>query len=85
MSCITPKGQITEQYTLPKRRVRISSAATTPTFRASTAGRNCTLAIHPNHACSAPVTSRKSRVMQVKKILANVIRIFLSIMIRFIV
>uniref|UniRef100_UPI003FF13711 hypothetical protein n=1 Tax=Alistipes shahii TaxID=328814 RepID=UPI003FF13711 len=50
MSCITPSGQMTEQYTRPKRSVRITRNATTPTFRASRAGRNWIFAIQPNHA-----------------------------------
>ena len=41
---------ITEQYTLPKTRVRSTRAITTPTFRASTAGRNWIFAIHPSQA-----------------------------------
>ena len=50
MSCMTPSGQMTEQYTLPNIRVSSTSAMITPALRAITAGRNCTLAIHPSHA-----------------------------------
>jgi hypothetical protein len=50
ISCMTPRGHITEQYTLPKRRVRTARAATTPKLSASTAGRNWIFAIHPSHA-----------------------------------
>ena len=44
----------------------------TPTFNASTAGRNCIFAIQPNHECSVPVKSRNSNVMNVKNRTASV-------------
>lgn len=43
-----------------------------PTFKASTAGRNCILAIHPNHACIVPVKSRNNSVMIAKNTTASV-------------
>ena len=79
MSCITPKGQITEQYVLPKMSVTAMSMATTTKFSASAAGRNWIFAIQPSHACNAPVTSRNSRVVPVKNIAAKIILNILNI------
>ena len=81
MSCITPNGQITEQYTLPKRRVRTVINAMTPKLSASTAGRNWTFAIHPSQAWMDPVKSRKRSVTPMKNIDARMILIFRSIVV----
>ena len=80
MSCNTPIGQITEQYTLPKRRVIATKPATIARLIANTAGRNWTLAIHPNQVWIVPVKSRKSSVAPTKKINPNVILRFLNIL-----
>ena len=56
-----------------------TKTATTATLRASTAGSNCTFAIHPSHGCNVPVKSRKSTVMAIRNINPIVIRIFRSI------
>ncbi len=76
MSCITPNGQMIEQYTRPKASVSSTRNTTTPTFSASTAGRNCILAVQPNQACSVPVKSRKNSVTAVKNRMASVSLIF---------
>lgn len=66
-----PSGQITEQYTLPNVSVSINNSRTTPTFNASTAGKNWILAIQPNQACMVPVKSRNKSVIRAKKITAT--------------
>ena len=75
----TPRGHITEQYTRPKTRVSATRRMTTPRLSASTAGRNCILAIHPNHAWSVPVKSRKSNVIMPQNIMAAASLAFFSI------
>ncbi len=55
------------------------SATTTPTFSANTAGKNCILAIHPSHAWTEPVKSRKSSVTKIILKAAKAILIFLNI------
>lgn len=62
-SCITPRGQITEQYTRPNASVSSISATITTTFKANTAGRNCIFAIQPSHLCATPVKSSSSSVI----------------------
>ena len=51
----------------------------TPTFTASTAGRNCTLAIQPRYACSVPVKSSNSRVIPIQNTHASTTLIFFNI------
>ena len=79
MSCIMPRGHITEQYILPNTAVRRISPATTAAFNARAAGRNWIFAIHPSHVCTVPVKSRNRRVMHTKNMMARVILNFLSI------
>ena len=78
-SCITPNGQITEQYRRPKSKVRASTATTEIMFRASTLGRNCSLAIQPSQGCTVPEKSRNSKVMPTKKIAASRILVLCNI------
>jgi hypothetical protein len=65
----------------PNIRVRAMSRTTIPTFKARTAGKNCTFASHPNHAWIVPVKSRKRSVISVKHIAAAIILIFRNIII----
>jgi hypothetical protein len=80
-SCITPNGQITEQYSLPMARVSASTTARAMTFRAITLGKNCNFAIQPNHGCTVPEKSRNSNVMPTKKITASRILILRNIIV----
>ena len=57
-----PNGHITEQYTRPKRSVRITSTTTTPRFNARIAGSSCILATHPSQRCATPLTSTNNSV-----------------------
>lgn len=59
--------------------VSATSNTTTPTFKASTAGRNCIFAIQPNQVCIVPVKSRNSSVIIAKNRTANVILILRNI------
>ena len=56
----------------PNTKVSTARNSTTPMFSASTAGRNCIFAIHPNQVCSVPVKSRNNSVMSAKKMTARV-------------
>ena len=78
-SCITPNGQMTEQYSLPTSKVSASTTIMEMTFRASTLGRNCNFAIQPSHGCTVPEKSRNSNVMPTKKITASRILILRNI------
>jgi len=78
ISCIMPRGHMTEQYMRPKRIVKRSNAAMVMVLTASTDGRNWIFAIHPSHLCMTPVKSRKSSVIPEKKMVADTIRISLS-------
>jgi hypothetical protein len=59
--------------------VSATSSTITPTFRASTAGRNWIFASHPNQAWIVPVKSRNRSVMSVKHNAAAMILIFRNI------
>ncbi len=63
----------------PNKSVSNIKPATTPKFKASTAGKNCTFAIHDSQHCNVPVKSRKSRVIKTKNTVASVTLIFFSI------
>ena len=52
----------------------------TPTFKAKTAGKNCTFAIHPNHAAIMPVKSKNSNVINDRNAIANIVLIFRNMM-----
>ena len=54
-------------------------------FSARIAGKNWIFAIHPSQQCATPVKSRKSSVMPMNITVANVILIFLNIVIELIV
>ena len=82
-SCITPRGHITEQYALPTSSVSTTNATTVTTFNASKAGRNCILAVHPNHSCTVPVVSTNNAVTDRKNSVASNILILLNITLRF--
>ena len=68
----------------PNKSVSNINPATTPKCIASTAGKNCTMAIHDSHRCKVPVKSRKRRVINTKNTTASVTLIFLSISIKYI-
>ena len=66
----------------PKMSVRAMSRIITPTLSASTAGRNCSFAIHENQVWVTPVKSRNIRVMHTKKMMARVNLILRTIFIK---
>ena len=78
-SCITPSGHITEQYALPTSKVSTTNANTVTTFNASKAGKNCILAVHPNHSFAMPVASTNNAVTDRKNNVASMILILLNI------
>ena len=82
-SCITPSGHITEQYALPTSKVSTTNANTVTTFNASKAGKNCILAVHPNHSFAMPVESINNAVTDRKNNVASMILILLNIFFSF--
>ena len=80
-SCITPSGHITEQYTLPTSKVSATNTTNATIFIASRAGRNCILAVHPNHSFTVPEESTNNAVTDRKNNVASIILIFLNIVV----
>ena len=64
----------------PNTSVRSTSATTTPTLSASSAGRNWIFAIQPSHPLSAPVKSRNSMVIPIQNNHARITLSFFSIL-----